>query len=189
METKKRERKKIYIIYALSSVLLAAAICILLVRSYDPSKPNIFEIPGSEISEVHQTKKYYMIQRLPSTESELLAEIDEYMKDKIPSEEKKHNHVSYYCFMVPSLGFPVSFEEGKSFWTKEKHVQNYEATNRVATAVTQQGRTDYTLDHENISSHRYRLLPLILIALVLMIGCLTVRLSKRKEPLAYSQDN
>lgn len=124
-------------------------------KTFDPSKPNIFEIPGTESSYnpgngiYHE--RYFMIQKLPDSTGELNIMVNNYLNELgLNVTSLGNSHAIFYYFMVPSNSFPVYFTENGRYYDMDDQVANYVKTNCVVTVCyIEKTEPEYIL-HESI---------------------------------------
>jgi hypothetical protein len=128
-------------VIVLTLVLTLSGIAFRHHRLYDDSKPNIFEIPGTVRKgewlngEAGVYYRFFMVQRIPSNQYELKKMIFGFINTsgiKIESYEDEPNARLHLEFMVPSMKFPVYFEDNKNFFEMDDYVEHYTKTNRIA---------------------------------------------------------
>lgn len=130
MKTNRYNLKTLGFIIIVLSVVLIAFLILYVIRIYDPTKPDIYEIPGTELSYVDTGSKYFMMLRVPDSKEEILSLVKTYIQEN----ETEHPVTDYkqnYYFMIPSFSFPVSFKENSSFFVLDDYVTNYIDTNCV----------------------------------------------------------
>ena len=131
-------KKKIIVTGILFVVLFFVILCFIGIRDYrlyNRDKPNIFEIPGTarmhciESLDFYQYQCHFMVQKLPEQKSEVKAMIEDFLEDTVVRElfkrDSKTTTLSLY-FYVPSMNFPVYYEENKNYFKMDDYISHYE---------------------------------------------------------------
>lgn len=130
--------KKKALMTASAILVIAITICYMFFidhRLHDRSKPNIFEIPGTELitDQVNGTNhiRYFMVQELPESQSEIQSMINEYIKGNDIVRESFSDGIDnvYLYFYTPSIDFPVFFEEDNNYFKMDDFISHYNKNN------------------------------------------------------------
>lgn len=180
MKTNHLNLKKIGIILIVLSVIMIAFLIIYIMRVFDSSRPDIYEIPGTEISYTNTGSKYYMMLRAPDSEDEILSLAKAYI-EKNGIQHTITDYEQNYYFMIPSFSFPVSFKENASFFVLDDYVTNYIATNCVMRITKSNGNTDVWFNSNALTTKKNQIIIIvgisvsIIVFLILGICCIIKR--------------
>lgn len=123
-----KKRKIIITLSVLTAVIILSVIAYFIVRHsrlYDKSKPNIFEIPGTQTI----NGRYYMVQKIPDNKSEIELMISEYISENNIVENifsgGQYIDSLELRFFCPSTDFPVYFENDKNYFIMNDYITHY----------------------------------------------------------------